>query len=418
MNKETKHILKLGTFIIVAVGVLGFMFWYVNKYLYPFFATTNAVTVTMSPEKTQKQLQEEFNVTLGLSGQYMSGVELYFNYDGDKLEYVMDQIVVLPDKYFTDVVIEKVKGELSNNQNQLLVTLVTLSEISGDTVNINLKFKAISAGTAKITLDSMSKVVGVDKATKQSVLYFDLSPTTVSSEITIGSVDTTITPSVTITPEVTDGVTITPGVTDGVTITPSISITEIPTPPISGDSEVKLNLKLRFQGITSQPKEGGRTMDVAVAVAPVPYVYLAREKIATFTAQSDGTWTGSVTFENVPSYFAGTIYIKGPKHIKKKICSNSPKEPVAGGYRCSAFELLNLKNGENNLDFSNVILLAGDLPIQNGVVDAVDLAFIRQTLSNQDAEKLQRGDLNLDGIIDTQDFSLVLSALGFKYDEE
>src|SRR3989344_7627561 len=415
MNKETKHILKLGTFIIVAVGVLGFMFWYVNKYLYPFFATTNAVTVTMSPEKTQKQLQEEFNVTLGLSGQYMSGVELYFNYDGDKLEYVMDQIVVLPDKYFTDVVIEKVKGELSNNQNQLLVTLVTLSEISGDTVNINLKFKAISAGTAKITLDSMSKVVGVDKATKQSVLYFDLSPTTVSSEITIGIGNTTITPSTG--PTASPSGSLTPPVTE-IPQPSEPPVSQIISPPISGESEIKLNLKLRFQGITSQPKEGGRTMDVAVAVAPVPYVYLAREKIATFTAQSDGTWTGSVTFENVPSYFAGTIYIKGPKHIKKKICSNSPKEPVAGGYRCSAFELLNLKNGENNLDFSNVILLAGDLPIQNGVVDAVDLAFIRQTLSNQDAEKLQRGDLNLDGIIDTQDFSLVLSALGFKYDEE
>ena len=159
-------------------------------------------------------------------------------------------------------------------------------------------------------------------------------------------------------------------------------------------------------------------MEVAVAVAPVPYVHLASEKKAMFTAQSDGTWTGTVVFDDIKSSLVGTIYIKGPKHIKKKICSNNPSEPVPGGYRCGEFELIELKKGENTLDFSSIVLLAGDLPIQNGVVDAVDLAFIRQTLTNQDSEKLIRGDLNLDGIIDTQDFSMVLSALGFKYDEE
>ncbi len=71
-----------------------------------------------------------------------------------------------------------------------------------------------------------------------------------------------------------------------------------------------------------------------------------------------------------------------------------------------------------SVDLSNILLLAGDIPIQNGIVDSVDIAFIRQNLGNQDQATKARGDLNYDGIIDAQDYSLILASLAFKYDEE
>ncbi len=624
----SKKYIKIAIFALMAVGIFGFMFWYVNQYLFKFFASTNNVSVSIATVPETKSLNEEFLVDISLGGQNMNGAELYLSYDASKLQYYKDYIGqgntgsgirVIPPEYFDRTIIEKT-ADIENGKKELTAILVNTAQSSGDAVRLNFKFKPIAYGTAYISVLEKSSVVGAGAG--NTATKFELSPSLTTTTVTIvedggGSVtppqalppvgywkmddnvsdnaarvidssgknnhgtinrgsnntgmDCTTTgkydgaclfdgvddeiivsnkPSLNpskitaslwaksnttswnqngmllskrnayiIHPNLGtktinfyvytntwhsiicspinitdwhyysmsyDGVTL-KGYIDGVAcgvaatvnqainttdtgdlyfgyddgmferrfngvidevkiydyvrtpeqivedmngeVEPSVitptepepsepSISGILTPPAGSDSNIKLNLKLKFQGITSQPKEGSRTMDVKVGLAPIPYVHLATEKTATFTAQGDGTWTGTVEFENLPSYFAGTIYIKGPKHIKKKICSNSPKEPVAGGYRCGAFELLNIKEGENDLDFSDIIILAGDLPIQNGVVDAVDLAFIRQTLSNQDPEKLQRGDLNLDGIIDTQDFSMMLSALGFKYDEE
>ena len=423
-----KKYLKIAVFVLIAVATLGFMFWYINKYLYKFFATTNSVTVTMSTAKETQTLNNEFLLTVRLSGQLMNGAELYLEYDASKIQYFKDYnqdatksgIVVVPPEYFDRVIIEKTSG--TDVSKELTAIMVNTVQSTGNTVDVNFKFKPIAVGVSTITLLEKSAIVGA-AATGNTATTFELSPLKSSATITVVDVPitTTITPS--------EGPTATPSGTITVTIKPTEPSppppTKITTPSDDDDSDddnssskVKLNLKLKFQGITTQPKEGSRTMEVVVAVAPVPYVHLASEKKAVFTAQSDGTWTGTVVFDDMRSSLVGTIYIKGPKHIKKKICSNKPSEPVPGGYRCGEFELIELKKGENTLDFSSIVLLAGDLPIQNGVVDAVDLAFIRQTLTNQDSEKLIRGDLNLDGIIDTQDFSLVLSALGFKYDEE
>jgi len=428
-----KKYTKISIFVLIAVVTFGFMFWYINKYLYKFFASTNNVTVAMSTAKETQTLNNEFLLTVRLSGQLMNGAELYLEYDASKLQYFKDYIVnvlpesgivVVPPEYFDRVIIEKTA--ISPNQpvptpgadahvlKELTAIMVNTVQSTGNSVDINFKFKPKAVGVSTITLLAKSSVVGAAEGGNTAVT-FELSPANPSKTITVVEDGGTITPS--------EGPTVSPsdGLTPPVTEIPTPSeppVSQIISPPISGSANIKLNLKLKFQGITTLPKEGSRTMDVAVGVAPIPYVHLSREKIATFTAQGDGTWTGSVEFEDLPSYFAGTIYIKGPKHIKKKVCSNSPKEPVPGGYRCGAFELLNIKEGVNDLDFSSIVLLAGDLPIQNGVIDAVDIAFIRQTLRNQDTDKLQRGDLNLDGIIDTQDYSMVLSALGFKYDEE
>ena len=72
--------------------------------------------------------------------------------------------------------------------------------------------------------------------------------------------------------------------------------------------------------------------------------------------------------------------------------------------------------GQNSFDFSGVLLLSGDID-QNGTVDSVDISFVRNNLNKTDADTLKKCDINLDGKCDTQDFSLVISALSVKVDE-
>jgi hypothetical protein len=196
---------------------------------------------------------------------------------------------------------------------------------------------------------------------------------------------------------------------------------QIPT-PITGTPSGNLKLinphvtmKVRFQGINNpKPQNNKLLVDVGL------WSNSSNQKVE-FTYQSNGVWVGSFDLKNI--YESGgygpyyTFFIKGPKHIKKKICDMSPSESIPGTYKCK-YGNIQFKEGENELDFTKIILLAGDLPTQDGIVNSLDFAFIRQNFGSTDAEVLLRGDLNLDGIIHTDDHTLIKTALEFKYDDE
>jgi hypothetical protein len=64
--------------------------------------------------------------------------------------------------------------------------------------------------------------------------------------------------------------------------------------------------------------------------------------------------------------------------------------------------------------------LAGDLPIngkQDGVINTQDTAFVRNSLGKNDPTTLSIGDINLDNIVDTQDWSGILQTLSIKGDD-
>jgi hypothetical protein len=133
-------------------------------------------------------------------------------------------------------------------------------------------------------------------------------------------------------------------------------------------------------------------------------------------------WEGTV---NLPAQvIPGQKYyllIKGPKHIQKKICDKDPSETTGGSYRCQGGHAITFSSGQNNLDFSKIYLLAGDLPVngaQDGVVDSLDTSYIRNNIGKKDSTAVSIADLNLDGRVDTQDWSMVLYALSVKTDEE
>ena len=212
-------------------------------------------------------------------------------------------------------------------------------------------------------------------------------------------------------------------------ICPNPNNTPTPTPTQPSRGSVSLNLKLKFQGVMREPSNANqRTMKVRIKVAGDNLsspVSVNADFTLTNNRNSDTDaliWNGTV---NLPAQvIPGRKYyllIKGPKHIQKKICDNTPSETTAGSYRCQGGRTITFSSGQNNLDFSKIYLLAGDLPVngpQDGVVDSLDTSYIRNNLGKTDPTVVSIADLNLDGKVDTQDWSMVLYALSVKTDEE
>jgi len=185
-------------------------------------------------------------------------------------------------------------------------------------------------------------------------------------------------------------------------------------------TKVNIALKLKLQGVrqgTFSQQYSHLKFGVAVGAVGKDNTDFVKSD---FIHKGSGVYEGIVTFD--PTQVArGSTYkllIKGPKHIAKRFCT-----PQASGndYFCAGNAgALFLGPGIHSFDYSTVSLAPGDLPLdgqQDGVVDSSDLTFIRQNLGKKEADVLRIGDLNLDGIIDTQDFSLVINNLINNEDE-
>lgn len=196
-------------------------------------------------------------------------------------------------------------------------------------------------------------------------------------------------------------------VCEGITVPPPID-------PTRGD--VDLNLKIRFQGVTEQPSEPYRQLNTKIILSAEDKSF-REESIIPFIVNNEGIWSGKFSAKNVPLGAKYSIFIKGPKHLMKKVCKLDPSESVSGTYKCSSGNI-QLKTGTQNIDFSKIILLVGDIPVQDGIINSVDAVYVRSNFGSQTASIVARADLNLDGIVHTQDMVLMLKALEFKYDED
>lgn len=188
-------------------------------------------------------------------------------------------------------------------------------------------------------------------------------------------------------------------------------------------ASVTLNLTLSFQGIKQAPASGENFMDVLVTLAGGPQGQ-SIASTGTFAANSSGKWTGQVSFDGVATGGGYRVMVKGPKHIQKKICDAAPSETSPGTYHCGDGDIT-INTGANIFDFSGAKLLVGDLPQQDGIIDSYDIALIRNSFCTTDnpnvctsSNILSKADLNLDGIIDTQDYSSLISSLSIGYDEK
>ena len=219
------------------------------------------------------------------------------------------------------------------------------------------------------------------------------------------------------------------------TPTSTITLTQVPPTqpptqaPTNPSGSIKLNLKLKFQGVMRQPSDINQTkMKVKIRVfgSNLSSPVLVDGNFNLTNNRNSDTdaliWEGTVDLPQ--SIIPGkkyNIFIKGPKHIQKKICVSNPSETSSGSYRCQAGQGITFSLGDNNLDFSKIYLLAGDIPVngaQDGVVDSLDTSYVRNNLGKTNPTNISIADLNLDGKVDTQDWSIVLYALSVKTDEE
>jgi hypothetical protein len=106
----------------------------------------------------------------------------------------------------------------------------------------------------------------------------------------------------------------------------------------------------------------------------------------------NGVYQGSLSLD---SCFQGSGYrlcIKGPRHLQK------------------CFDNITLE--QTVLDLTSFALIPGDLPIpQDGHVDNQDFNFLWENKGNAESGKVAVGDLNLDGVLNMGDISLLLQAL-------
>ena len=179
---------------------------------------------------------------------------------------------------------------------------------------------------------------------------------------------------------------------------------------------VLIKMKLRFQGILTKP------YDMTPQNVKINVVKEGESNTGfvetSFDPNYDGTYKGIIDVNPVDYNAKYYIYIKGPKHLQKKFCDALPQLNAQGFYNCSKANI-SLHEGENDFDFSNIKLLAGDLPeqenMQNGIIDTYDLSFIRSSIAN--ATYSDTCDINLDEKCDWQDWSLMLASMAEKYDE-
>lgn len=200
----------------------------------------------------------------------------------------------------------------------------------------------------------------------------------------------------------------------GTLVTPIITGGVSPTISQSVNGNVKLNLKLKYQGIGKLPVGNLNSMDVKVKLKKEGTANIL-ESSGKFTADSNGIWSGTIGFNISDVSGKWLLYIKGPQHLQKKICDSNPTETKSGTYRCSDGKIT-LTAGLNNFDLSKIIILVGDLD-QSGIVDSVDFSLVKNNLGKTDSTVLAKADLNRDGRVDTQDFSLILAALSIRTDE-
>lgn len=183
-------------------------------------------------------------------------------------------------------------------------------------------------------------------------------------------------------------------------------------PQQSSGGSIKLNLKVKFQGITKNP---GDTPDKMVAtVKLVKGTDIKTETGVFFRSDDSAVWSANTSFNAEPGG-GYKILIKGPKHVQKRICDNNPQEGNLGIYSCTTGNIT-LTAGENNLDFSKIILLAGDTN-KDGVINSVDLGIIRSSFDKTDESSRIFADLNFDGVVNANDFSLAIASLSFRLDE-
>jgi hypothetical protein len=198
------------------------------------------------------------------------------------------------------------------------------------------------------------------------------------------------------------------------TVTPVPTLGPSPTPNPKPNVNIKIKITIRFQGI-GHGKHHKKSIIIHVIVNGTTSI----DKIIEVIENSDGTYTGIID-ALAKEGLDNQVYIKGFHHLQRKFCKNNQKDDDDGGsknHKACDTGTISLSAGSNALNFEQSTLITGDTSPQDGVVDSFDLAQVRKCIGHSDDQCVGTTDLNNDGIVDSQDMSLVVQALNVKYDD-
>ena len=415
-NRQILFLIFLTGFLLITFFIQTF---FIKKPKIFKSKASETANLILSSNKSSVSQGEDFTITVKVSPSANFAIQAYKVY----LTFNRDDVLI------KDGGITYLRGDASTNLGAHDNTSITSINAGTGTATINLIGEIQSIAGLTLTANTATPLVEVTFVARTNQ-RIEIGSTSQSKLIKINSDYTLTDLPLSVTSFVLNQpATPTPTSTRTPTPTPNQSLTSTSTStPTQASGGVSLNLKLKFQGIMQPPAGSNqRTMPVKIKVGggnlTQPITVSANFSFTT-NRNSDTDpyiWQGSV---NLPSSVTpGNNYyllVKGPKHIQKRICTNSPSETSPGSYRCFSGQI-QLQSGVNNLDFSRIYLLAGDIPVsggQDGVVDSLDTSYIRNNLGKTDSGVLAIADLNLDGKVDTQDWSLVIAALSVRADEE
>jgi len=137
-------------------------------------------------------------------------------------------------------------------------------------------------------------------------------------------------------------------------------------------------------------------------------VYNKSKQIAEFSdvkiENVNGFYQANFTLQDTnPSDFYA-FFIKPNLAMGKIICA-TPNTTT-----CNNPSII-LKNGDNMIEDTTEPLYVGDLNM-DGVLNGADASILFANLGKNDSISLNKSDLNADGIVDAQDYSLLLFSLG------
>lgn len=187
--------------------------------------------------------------------------------------------------------------------------------------------------------------------------------------------------------------------------------TATPTPtPTSSPGQVKIRFKVKFSGVNSKKAD----QIVKVKIGKENNLLQEIEEV-NLTANNEGIYespliTLSPEVNSDSGYY---LLIKGPKHLQVRFCQNS------GQIRpCTTGKII-LNSGENILDFTDYPLPGGDLPPQDGVVNAIDAVALVNCLNTPETQEcLNKADLNFDGIVNTMDINIMNNTIYTRWEDE
>ncbi|MFH1841128.1 MAG: hypothetical protein ABH807_03180 [Candidatus Shapirobacteria bacterium] len=192
------------------------------------------------------------------------------------------------------------------------------------------------------------------------------------------------------------------------------TLTDAETPPTptttASPNAIILRFSVKFQGV--ETKKGYQQVKIRVYKKGVVDRWFDYHEIDGLLANDTGIYSGVAILSNVPAGDNYTIFIKGPKHLARKFCTNNQENRCVGGGQIA------LTAGQNTFDFSKIGLEAGDVPLQDGVCDVQDYSRVKNLRGNPEAVALAIGDLNLDGIVNTSDTNMMRETLATKYEED